>query len=127
MDEVECICANLIYRKYVKGYISHKNKASASLISHSSFLIPHSSFPWGGSPPPPRKEQGERILPQLAMCPVSPSCFARLGYCMAALRQGVAINPTRTRASPSTLEPALPPGAELPTRALPMWALPMPL
>lgn len=26
MDEVECICANLIFRKYVKGYISHKNK-----------------------------------------------------------------------------------------------------
>ncbi len=25
MDEVECIVANLIYRKYVKGYISHKN------------------------------------------------------------------------------------------------------
>ncbi|KAL6772454.1 hypothetical protein ACKKBG_A30295 [Auxenochlorella protothecoides x Auxenochlorella symbiontica] len=26
MDEVECVCANLIYRKYVRGYISHKNK-----------------------------------------------------------------------------------------------------
>ena len=26
MDEVECIAANLIFRKYVKGYISHKNK-----------------------------------------------------------------------------------------------------
>lgn len=26
MDEIECIAANLIYRKYVKGYISHKNK-----------------------------------------------------------------------------------------------------
>ena len=26
MDEVECIAANLIYRKYCRGYISHKNK-----------------------------------------------------------------------------------------------------
>lgn len=26
MDEVECITANLIYKKYVKGYISHKNQ-----------------------------------------------------------------------------------------------------
>lgn len=26
MDEVECIAANLIARKYVKGYISHKAK-----------------------------------------------------------------------------------------------------
>ena len=26
MDEVECIAANLIFRKYVKGYISHRNK-----------------------------------------------------------------------------------------------------
>ena len=26
MDEVECVAANLIFRKYVKGYISHKNK-----------------------------------------------------------------------------------------------------
>ena len=29
MDEVECITANLIYKKYVKGYISHKNQVSA--------------------------------------------------------------------------------------------------
>ncbi|PSC74505.1 PCI domain-containing 2 [Micractinium conductrix] len=26
IDEVECVAANLIFRKYVKGYISHKNK-----------------------------------------------------------------------------------------------------
>lgn len=26
MDEVECIAANLIFRKYVRGYISHKAK-----------------------------------------------------------------------------------------------------
>ena len=26
MDEVECIATNLIFRKYVKGYISHKSK-----------------------------------------------------------------------------------------------------
>lgn len=26
MDEIECVAANLIFRKYVKGYISHKNK-----------------------------------------------------------------------------------------------------
>jgi hypothetical protein len=26
MDEVECVAANLIYRKFVKGYISHKSK-----------------------------------------------------------------------------------------------------
>lgn len=26
MDEVECVAANLIFRKYVRGYISHKNK-----------------------------------------------------------------------------------------------------
>ncbi len=26
MDEVECIAANLIFRKYVKGYLSHKAK-----------------------------------------------------------------------------------------------------
>ena len=25
MDEVECVMANLIFRKYVKGYISHKS------------------------------------------------------------------------------------------------------
>lgn len=25
MDEVECIVANLIFRRYIKGYISHKN------------------------------------------------------------------------------------------------------
>ena len=25
LDEVECIVANMIYRKYIKGYISHKN------------------------------------------------------------------------------------------------------
>jgi nuclear mRNA export protein PCID2/THP1 len=24
LDECECVLANLIYRKYVKGYISHK-------------------------------------------------------------------------------------------------------
>lgn len=27
LDEVECIVANLIYRKYIKGYISHKARA----------------------------------------------------------------------------------------------------
>ncbi len=26
MDEIECIAANLIFRKYVKGYISHSQK-----------------------------------------------------------------------------------------------------
>lgn len=26
MDEVECVVANLVYRKYVKGYISHRQK-----------------------------------------------------------------------------------------------------
>ena len=26
LDEVECILANLIYRGYVKGYISHTNR-----------------------------------------------------------------------------------------------------
>ena len=26
MDEVECVAANLIARKYVRGYISHKSK-----------------------------------------------------------------------------------------------------
>ncbi|PRW20744.1 PCI domain-containing 2 [Chlorella sorokiniana] len=26
MDEVECVAANLIFRKYVRGYISHKNE-----------------------------------------------------------------------------------------------------
>ena len=25
MDEVECVMANLIFRKYVKGYIAHKS------------------------------------------------------------------------------------------------------
>lgn len=25
LDEVECIVANMVYRKYIKGYISHKN------------------------------------------------------------------------------------------------------
>jgi hypothetical protein len=24
MDEVECVAANLIYRKYVRGYMAHK-------------------------------------------------------------------------------------------------------
>jgi nuclear mRNA export protein PCID2/THP1 len=28
MDEVECIVANLIFRKYVKGYISHKSRVA---------------------------------------------------------------------------------------------------
>ncbi len=26
MDEVECVAANLIFRKYIKGYISHSHK-----------------------------------------------------------------------------------------------------
>ena len=26
LDEVECIVANLIYRKYLKGYISHSHR-----------------------------------------------------------------------------------------------------
>jgi hypothetical protein len=26
LDEVECILVNLIFRKYVKGYISHKSR-----------------------------------------------------------------------------------------------------
>jgi hypothetical protein len=26
LDEVECIVANLIFRKFIKGYISHKNR-----------------------------------------------------------------------------------------------------
>jgi nuclear mRNA export protein PCID2/THP1 len=26
VDEVECIVANLIFRKFIKGYISHKNR-----------------------------------------------------------------------------------------------------
>ena len=26
LDEVECVVANMIYRKYVKGYISHKSR-----------------------------------------------------------------------------------------------------
>ena len=26
MDEVECLLANLIYKNYLKGYISHKQK-----------------------------------------------------------------------------------------------------
>ena len=26
MDEVECLAANLIFRKYVRGYLSHKSK-----------------------------------------------------------------------------------------------------
>ena len=26
LDEVECVVANMIYRKYVKGYIAHKNR-----------------------------------------------------------------------------------------------------
>jgi hypothetical protein len=26
LDEVECVVANLIFRKFVKGYISHKNR-----------------------------------------------------------------------------------------------------
>lgn len=26
LDEVECVLVNLIYRKYLKGYISHKNR-----------------------------------------------------------------------------------------------------
>jgi hypothetical protein len=28
MDAVECIVANLIYRKFVKGYISHQHKVA---------------------------------------------------------------------------------------------------
>ena len=26
IDEVECIVANLIFRKFIKGYISHKSR-----------------------------------------------------------------------------------------------------
>jgi hypothetical protein len=26
LDEVECVLVNLIYRKYIKGYISHKSR-----------------------------------------------------------------------------------------------------
>ena len=39
MDEVECVCANLIFRKYVKGYISHKNKVGWAAERH---------WGWGG-------------------------------------------------------------------------------
>lgn len=28
IDEVECIVANLIFRKYVKGYLSHKSRVA---------------------------------------------------------------------------------------------------
>ena len=28
MDEVECVVANLIYRKFVKGYISHQHRVA---------------------------------------------------------------------------------------------------
>ena len=28
MDGVECIAANLIYRKFVKGYISHQHRVA---------------------------------------------------------------------------------------------------
>lgn len=28
MDEVECIVANLIYRKFVKGYVSHQHRVA---------------------------------------------------------------------------------------------------
>lgn len=29
IDEVECMIANLIYRKYIKGYIARRNGKSA--------------------------------------------------------------------------------------------------
>jgi hypothetical protein len=38
MDEVECIAANLIYRKYVKAYLSH-DKKTAVLAKHNPFPI----------------------------------------------------------------------------------------
>lgn len=28
MDEVECLVANLIFRRYVKGYLSHKSRVA---------------------------------------------------------------------------------------------------
>lgn len=31
MDEVECVAANLIYKKFVKGYISHKSQVRRSV------------------------------------------------------------------------------------------------
>lgn len=31
MDEVECVAANLIYKKFVKGYISHKSQVRCSV------------------------------------------------------------------------------------------------
>lgn len=45
MDEVECITANLIYKKYVKGYISHKNQVSARAGVRKLRLhaLPHSN------------------------------------------------------------------------------------
>eukprot|EP00889_Picochlorum_renovo_P008041 jgi/Picre1/35071/NNA_002536.t1 len=37
MDEIECIAANLIARKYVKGYISHKLKV---MVVHKTSPFP---------------------------------------------------------------------------------------
>ena len=30
IDEVECVVANLIFRKCIKGYVSHKSRSSCS-------------------------------------------------------------------------------------------------
>lgn len=62
MDEVECVLANLIYRKYIKGYMSHQHKVVviSKAVRRSSWpliLLPFQnlfSFPTtAGSPPLP--------------------------------------------------------------------------
>ena len=41
MDGVECIVANLIYRKYVKGYLSHQH--SVAVLSKADPFPPLST------------------------------------------------------------------------------------
>lgn len=39
LDEVECIVANLIYRKYIKGYISHKARRPPQRTAVDPWLL----------------------------------------------------------------------------------------
>ena len=47
LDEVECVVANLIYRKYVKGYISHQKRVL--VVSKQEAFSPIANVPIPGS------------------------------------------------------------------------------
>lgn len=45
MDEVECVIANLIYRKYIRGYLSHQHKVA--VVAKASPFPPLNTIEYG--------------------------------------------------------------------------------